>query len=75
MHTSKNLIGSVEIAGIIKKNKLTVRRWAESGKLPKPLYIGGVYLWDRSEVFKILNELGYLTACNDENYNEQGAQK
>lgn len=71
MHTSKNVIGSVEIAGIIKKNKLTVRRWADAGKLPKPLYIGGVYLWNRSEVFKILNDLGYLTASNDESYNSE----
>lgn len=71
----KNVIGSTEIAKIINKNRMTPRRWADSGKLPEPLYIGGVYLWDRVEVFKILNDLGYLTACNDENYNEQGAQK
>ena len=53
------IIGSVEIAGIIKKNKLTVHRWADTGKLPKPLDIGGVYIWDRSEVTNILKSLGY----------------
>ena len=76
MYYLNNVIGSAEIAKITNKNKLTIRRWADAGKLPKPLYtVGGVFVWDRTEVFKSLNALGCLTACNDDRYTVEGVQK
>ena len=63
MHKLQNAITSPEIAQIIKRRIITVHRWAESGKLPKPKYVvGRVFLWERLEVFKALENLGY-TVC------------
>ena len=77
MHQLQNTITSPEIAQIIKRRTITVQRWAESGKLPKPICRFGItYVWDKSEVFKALESLGYLTASNDALYSEnQEAQK
>lgn len=77
MQTIQNTITSPEIAQIIKRRTITVQRWAESGKLPKPICRFGItYVWDKSEVFKALESLGYLTASNDALYSEnQEAQK
>ena len=80
MHELQNAIGSIEIAQIIKRRIITVHRWSESGKLPKPICRFGItYVWDKSEVFKALESLGYLTPCNDEHYSSllenQEAQK
>ena len=80
MHKLQNAIGSIEIAQIIKRRIITVHRWAESGKLPRPICRFGItYVWDKSEVFKALESLGYLTPCNDEHYSSplenQEAQK
>lgn len=72
---TSNLIGSVEIAAIIKKSRITVYRWADTGKLPKPIYTSNSLLWDRSEVFSRLEQMGYFDAANDDSYKEQGAQK
>lgn len=72
MITPKNTISSPEISKIIKLNRNAIGRWVKKGKLPDPIYlVGKSFLWDRAEVFKILNELGYLTACNDESYNSE----
>lgn len=80
MHKLQNAITSPEIAQIIKRRIITVHRWSESGKLPKPICRFGItYVWDKSEVFKALESLGYLTPCNDEHYSSplenQEAQK
>ena len=77
MHQLKNTITAPQIAQIIKRRTITVQRWAESGKLPKPICRFGItYVWDKSEVFKALESLGYLTASNDALYSEnQEAQK
>jgi hypothetical protein len=80
MHELQNAITSPEIAQIIKRRIITVHRWSESGKLPKPICRFGItYVWDKSEVFKALESLGYLTPCNDEHYSSplenQEAQK
>ena len=72
---TSNLIGSVEIAAIIKKSRITVYRWVSIGRLPKPIYTSNSLLWDRAEVFNALNEMGYLDAANDDSYKVQGAQK
>lgn len=68
MLAPQNTIGSVELAEITKRNKLTVRRWSESGKLPQPKYVvGRTLLWDKLEAFEALRGLGYTVpdACND----------
>ena len=77
MHQLQNTITAPQIAQIIKRRTITVQRWAESGKLPKPICRFGItYVWDKSEVFKALERLGYLTASNDALYSEnQEAQK
>ena len=80
MQELQNAITSPEIAQIIKRRIITVHRWSESGKLPKPICRFGItYVWDKSEVFKALESLGYLTPCNDEHYSSplenQEAQK
>ena len=80
MHELQNAIGSIEISQIIKRRIITVHRWSESGKLPNPICRFGItYVWDKSEVFKALESLGYLTPCNDEHYSSplenQEAQK
>lgn len=80
MNELQNAITSPEIAQIIKRRIITVHRWSESGKLPKPICRFGItYVWDKSEVFKALESLGYLTPCNDEHYSSplenQEAQK
>lgn len=77
MHQLKNTITAPQIAQIIKRRTITVQRWSESGKLPKPICRFGItYVWDKSEVFKALESLGYLTASNDALYSEnQEAQK
>ena len=77
MHNFQNAITSTQIAQIIKRRTITVHRWSESGKLPKPICkLGLIYVWDKSEVFSRLEQMGYLTACNDENYGDkEGAQK
>lgn len=70
MKLLQNTVTSSEIAQIIKCRTITVHRWVESGKLPKPISrFGLTYVWNKSEVFKSLESLGYLTASNDENYN------
>ncbi len=61
-----NLIGSVEIAAIIKKSRITVYRWAEIGRLPKPIYTSNSLLWDRAEVFSRLEQMGYDVSTRDE---------
>ena len=77
MHQLKNTITAPQIAQIIKRRTITVQRWSESGKLPKPICRFGItYVWDKSEVFKALESLGCLTASNDALYSEnQEAQK
>ena len=77
MKAIQNTITAPQIAQIIKRRTITVQRWAESGKLPKPICRFGItYVWDKSEVFKALESLGYLTASNDALYSEnQEAQK
>ncbi|WP_180074905.1 AlpA family transcriptional regulator [Acinetobacter sp. YH12116] len=77
MHQLQNTITAPQIAKIINRRTITVQRWAESGKLPKPICRFGItYVWDKSEVFKALESLGYLTASNDALYSEnQEAQK
>lgn len=77
MHQLQNTITAPQIAQIINRRTITVQRWAESGKLPKPICRFGItYVWDKSEVFKALESLGYLTASNDALYSEnQEAQK
>ncbi|BBL22538.1 hypothetical protein F939_00002 [Acinetobacter radioresistens DSM 6976 = NBRC 102413 = CIP 103788] len=77
MHQLQNTITAPQIAQIIKRRTITVMRWAGSGKLPKPICRFGItYVWDKSEVFKALESLGYLTASNDALYSEnQEAQK
>lgn len=77
MHQLQNTITAPQIAQIIKHRTITVMRWSESGKLPKPICRFGItYVWDKSEVFKALESLGYLTASNDALYSEnQEAQK
>ncbi len=77
MHQLQNTITAPQIAQIIKRRTITVQRWSESGKLPKPICRFGItYVWDKSEVFKALESLGYLTASNDALYSEnQEAQK
>lgn len=71
MHELQNAITSPEIAQIIKRRIITVHRWSESGKLPKPICRFGItYVWDKSEVFKALESLGYLTPCNATALNE-----
>lgn len=77
MQAIQNTITAPQIAQIIKRRTITVQRWAESGKLPKPICRFGItYVWDKSEVFKALESLGYLTASNDALYSEnQEAQK
>lgn len=72
---TSNLIGSVEIAAIIKKSRITVYRWADIGRLPKPIYTSNSLLWDRAEVFSRLEQIGYLDAANDDSYKVQVAQK
>lgn len=61
-----NLIGSVEIAAIIKKSRITVYRWAAIGRLPKPIYTSNSLLWDRAEVFSRLEQMGYDVSTRDE---------
>lgn len=63
---TSNLIGSVEIAAIIKKSRITVYRWAEIGKIPKPIYTSNSLLWDRNAVFSRLEQLGYDVSTRDE---------
>jgi predicted DNA-binding transcriptional regulator AlpA len=63
---TSNLIGSVEIAAIIKKSRITVYRWAEIGKIPKPIYTSNSLLWDRAEVFSRLEQMGYDVSTRDE---------
>ena len=63
---TSNFIGSVEIAAIIKKSRITVYRWVDIGKLPKPIYTSNSLLWDRAEVFRALDELGYDVSTRDE---------
>lgn len=77
MHQLQNTITAPQIAQIINRRTITVQRWSESGKLPKPICRFGItYVWDKSEVFKALESLGYLTASNDALYSEnQEAQK
>lgn len=71
MQELQNAITSPEIAQIIKRRIITVHRWSESGKLPKPICRFGItYVWDKSEVFKALESLGYLTPCNATALNE-----
>ena len=64
----ENTIGTTELSKIVNKHHLTVKRWAVTGKLPRPKYIvGRVLLWDKLEVFEALRGLGYTVpdACND----------
>lgn len=77
MQHLQNTITAPQIAKIINRRTITVQRWTESGKLPKPICRFGItYVWDKSEVFKALESLGYLTASNDALYSEnQEAQK
>lgn len=77
MQQLQNTITAPQIAKIINRRTITVQRWTESGKLPKPICRFGItYVWDKSEVFKALESLGYLTASNDALYSEnQEAQK
>lgn len=63
---TSNFIGSVEIAAIIKKSRITVYRWAEIGKIPKPIYTSNSLLWDRAEVFSRLEQMGYDVSTRDE---------
>lgn len=71
MHQLQNTITAPQIAQIIKHRTITVMRWTESGKLPKPICRFGItYVWDKSEVFKALESLGYLTPCNATTLNE-----
>lgn len=63
---TSNLIGSVEIAAIIKKSRITVYRWVDIGKLPKPIYTSNSLLWDRAEVFSRLEQMGYDVSTRDE---------
>ena len=68
MNELQNAITSPEIAQIIKRRIITVHRWSESGKLPKPICRFGItFVWDRLEVFEALQGLGYTVpdACND----------
>ena len=63
-----NTLGSIEIAKLVNKHHLTIKRWHATGKLPRPKYIvGRVLLWDKLEVFEALRALGYTVpdACND----------
>ena len=67
----ENTIGTTELSKIVNKHHLTVKRWAVTGKLPRPKYIvGRVLLWDKLEVFEALRALGYdvPAACNDGEY-------
>lgn len=67
MHELQNAIGSIEIAQIIKRRIITVHRWSESGKLPKPICRFGItYVWDKSEVFSRLEQMGYDVSTHDE---------
>ena len=60
MHQLQNTITAPQIAQIIKRRTITVQRWSESGKLPKPICRFGItYVWDKSEVLKALKNLGY----------------
>ncbi|WP_180062592.1 AlpA family transcriptional regulator [Acinetobacter sp. YH12120] len=63
---TSNFIGSVEIAAIIKKSRITVYRWVDIGKLPKPIYTSNSLLWDRAEVFSRLEQMGYDVSTRDE---------
>ena len=66
-----NTLGSIEIAKLVNKHHLTIKRWHATGKLPRPKYIvGRVLLWDKLEVFEALRALGYdvPAACNDGEY-------
>ena len=63
-----NTLGSIEIAKLVDKHHLTIKRWHAAGKLPQPKYtVGRVLLWDKLEVFEALQGLGYTVpdACND----------
>ena len=56
----KNIISAKDITEIIGHRTITVMRWAESGKLPKPIFRFGItYVWDKSEALKALKNLGY----------------
>lgn len=63
---TSNFIGSVEIAAIIKKSRITVYRWVDIGKLPKPIYTSNSLLWDRAEVFSRLEQMGHDVSTRDE---------
>lgn len=67
MHNFQNAITSTQIAQIIKRRTITVHRWSESGKLPKPICkLGLIYVWDKSEVFSRLEQMGYDVSTHDE---------
>jgi predicted DNA-binding transcriptional regulator AlpA len=38
------------VAGMLRINVSTVWRWTESGRLPRPIRIGAVTMWDLDKV-------------------------
>ena len=67
MQAIQNTITAPQIAQIIKRRTITVMRWSESGKLPKPICRFGItYVWDRAEVFSRLEQMGYDVSTRDE---------
>ena len=48
--TDGEMISASELAEILGVKPRSVSRWASSGKLPKPLKVGGIRRWRRSTI-------------------------
>jgi predicted DNA-binding transcriptional regulator AlpA len=44
------LLRDTDVCGLLGVGRTTLWRWASSGKLPKPIKIGGVTRWWKSEI-------------------------
>lgn len=66
-------ITAPEIAEAINKNRITVWRWVESGKIPKPSIIASrCHIWERSSLCEYLAKHGKLIFKDGEYFTKSG---
>lgn len=47
-----------EVAQILRQSKRTIRRWASTGVLPRPIRLGRRLVWRREVIEQLLNTEG-----------------
>jgi predicted site-specific integrase-resolvase len=52
-----DLLGAVEAASILRRDRATVSRWAVSGKLPVAAIVGGARVFRREDVYRLAGEV------------------